>query len=108
MPRMKSLTRTEYRAAVANLLDLGFTPPAIAYMTGKTDVAIYTMLERLGRKIGRDMVRRKPVALDPAATRFMARLFSEPDGFADHLFQKARKQRLPRVTNGGLAAPAME
>lgn len=93
MPRIKTLSRTENRAVVANLLDLGFTVPAITFMTGKTDVAIYGLLERLGRKRGRTLVRREPVVLDPQALRLTSRLFAEPDFVVPHLLGVARALR---------------
>lgn len=90
MSRMKTLTRTENRAAIANLLDLGFTVPAIAYMTGKTDVTIYTLLERMGRKNGRDVMRHDPIHLDANAFRYMQRVFGDAHCVVPHIWGVAR------------------
>jgi hypothetical protein len=90
MSRMKQLTRTENRAAIANLLDLGFTVPAIAYMTGKTDVTIYTLLERMGRKKGRTVMRHDPIHIDPHAFRYVQRVFGDAHCIIPHIWGVAR------------------
>lgn len=90
MPRMKTLTRTENRAAIANLLDLGFTVPAISFMTGKTDVTIYTLLERMGRKSGRTVTRHDPIHIDQHAFRFMQRVFGDAHCIVPHVWGVAR------------------
>lgn len=90
MPRMKTLSRSENRVAIANLLDLGFTVGAIAYMTGKTDVTIYTLLERMGRKKGRTLLRHDPVHLDAHAFKYMQRMFSDAHCVVPHVWGVAR------------------
>ena len=91
MPREKTLSREEYRAAVTNLLDLGFTAPAIAYMTGKSHVAVYNMLERIGRKTGRSFTRLDSPEVDPNAIRFVSRVFAQPEIVVKSLHSHRRK-----------------
>lgn len=78
MSRMKVLNQQEYRKAVASLVDLGFTVPAIAYITGKSHPATYTLLDRMGRWKNGEMVRLSPNQVDPQAVRFMERVFLSP------------------------------
>lgn len=103
MPRMKSLNRTENRAAIANLSDLGFTVPAIAYMTRKSDANIYTLLKRMGRMSGRTVLRHDPTHMDPNAFQYTKRLFADPHCVLPHVWGVARTLSL--VSNQ-MALPA--
>lgn len=55
--RLKKMSRSEGRQLILNLIDLGFTVPAVAFMLQMTDVNIYLHLKRAGRMKNRKVIR---------------------------------------------------
>ena len=100
MSRMKTLTREENRKAVANLVDLGFTVQAIAFMTKKSEQNIYILLERMGRKKGGVIDRHDPETMDANAYRYVQRLFSEAQVVLPHVWGAARTMATLAKKNG--------
>ena len=79
MPRMKKLSRHEVHRTTLDLIDLGFTVAAVAFMTSKTPTAIYGHLENAGRMKNRQVIREEPIFVGGLVTRYVGRIISEPE-----------------------------
>lgn len=74
----RKIHRNEMRDTVVNLIDLHFSVAAIAFMTQKTEVNIYSHLKAADRMKGRDIIRKEAVGISDAARAALRRLSSNP------------------------------
>lgn len=79
MSRMKKPSRLESHMTTLELVDLGFTVAAIAFMTSRTPAAVYKQLGNAGRMKGGGILRRSPSLSNGLSTRYAARIFAEPE-----------------------------
>ena len=76
---MKKLSRHEVHRTTLDLIDLGFTVAAVAFMTSNTPTAIYGHLENAGRMKDRQVIRKDPIYANGLAIRYAARIFAEAE-----------------------------
>lgn len=74
----RKVYRNEVQSTVANLLDLGFTVAAIAFMLNMTTANIYTHLKNAKRMKGRVFTPQCPRSMPDATQASLRRLFREP------------------------------
>ncbi len=81
MPRMKKLNRTETHNAIITMIDLGFTPNAVALGVNKTPMAIYGHLNKVNRIKNRTIIRKKPRKeyIDENVITFASRFLANAD-----------------------------
>lgn len=74
----RKVLRNEAHETILNLIDLGFTAPAVTYMLNRSGPAIYHHLKRAGRMKGRKIIRKQPDLYNPAVQAAMRKVFDNP------------------------------